>query len=216
MRSQAALQLPSTGSTPFKDIPALKSLKAQIVIDHRDNFRNDYFLLTRATVRLLLWNNNKGSKIIRRFLGECAQFKDVGGMKCLFAEAVWRSSVLSGRSKIFCVEYRKTLMAFRFLRTHSRLHPSDKVWVGDGSARLFPVPPANVQYACNNRNFANRIERGLCPLLSHQPKPQSHTKWNKRKWGMGGMSKTRNNVSEEIERTSLQIQDFTKKLLKRI
>lgn len=124
-------------------------------------------------------------------------------MKCLFAEAVWHSSLLLGRSKIFSVEHRKTLMAFRFLRTHSRLHVSDKMWVGDGSARLFLVPPTNVQYACNNRNFANTIEMGLCPLLSHQPKPQSHTKRNKRKWGMGGMSKTRN-VSwekEEKERT---------------
>lgn len=67
-------------------------------------------------------------------------------------------------------------ISFIFLRTHSRLHVSHKVWVGDGGARLFPIPAANVQYACNNRNFANRIETGLCPLLSRQHKPQSHTK----------------------------------------
>lgn len=81
-----------------------------------------------------------------------------------------------------------------FLRSHSRLHVSDKVWVGDGGARLFPIPAANVQYACNNRNFANRRETGLCPLLSRQPKPQSHTKRNKRKWGMGGVHKLREDV----------------------
>lgn len=45
---------------------------------------------------------------------------------------------------------------------------SDWVW-GDGAARLFSILAARVQYACNNRNFANRTETGPSPLLPRQP-----------------------------------------------
>lgn len=68
---------------------------------------------------------------------------------------------------------------------------------GVGGARLYTIPAANVQYVCNNRNFANRIDKCLCPPLSRQPKPQSHTKWNKRKWGKGSTLKPREDVRVE-------------------
>lgn len=89
--------------------------------------------------------------------------------------------------QLFCIDYRKRLIAFMFPRTHSHLRVSDKVWVGDGGATLFRRTAASVQDACNKRNFANRTEMVLRPPLPRQPKPQSHTKCNKRKWGMGGM-----------------------------
>lgn len=103
----------------------------------------------------------------------------------IFAKGLRCPSALSSNVAYFTAVQVQNLLnrlqeeihiSFIFLRTHSRLHVSDKVWVGDCGARLFPIPAANVQYACNNRNFANRIEMGLCPPLSRQPKPQSHTK----------------------------------------
>lgn len=82
------------------------------------------------------------------------------------------------------------------------------LWQGVGGGwwceRLFPIPAASVQYACNNRNFANRRETGLCPLLSRQPKPQSHTKWNKRKWGMGRHTQTERRCPCERIKTKRQ------------
>lgn len=55
-----------------------------------------------------------------------------------------------------------------------------------GAARLFSIPAARpVQYACNNRNFANRTATGPSPLLPRQPKPQSHTKVSQEEVGDG-------------------------------
>lgn len=100
--------------------------------------------------------------------------------------------------------------------------------LGGGGATLFRSAAASVQDACNKRNFANGTEMVLRPPLPRQPKPQSHTKRNKRKWGMGGMhqqkkrcpmsnkkKKKKGQADRYVaeEKNQLQIQDLTKSLI---
>lgn len=58
-----------------------------------------------------------------------------------------------------CKLQEELRMSFIFLRSRSRLHVCDKVWVGVGGASLFPIPAAN-------RNFTDRVE-AACVLRCH-------------------------------------------------
>lgn len=130
----------------------------------------------------------------------------VSKVRVVLLSTVLKSQTLHPcKSKTLCTNYRKRFVSHLYFweLIHACMFVTRCGWgmVVQGSS---PIPAANVQYACNNRNFANRIEMGLCPLLSRQPKPQSHTKSNKRKWGKGGVRKPRKDVLVRRKRSLRQ------------
>lgn len=143
-------------------------------------------------------HDDKGAKIINRILYLCFLLRQFSAPQLYLI-------MDTKKLKTFGIAHRKRRILFVFLRTRSNPRVSDKVWVwvGDGGATLFPIPAASAQCACNSRNFANRPEMGLCPPLPRQPKPQSDTKWNKRKWGMGGAHTERKDVLRAKEKKNM-------------
>lgn len=96
------------------------------------------------------------------------------------------------RCHILCFRLQEGLhISVIFLRTCSRLLVTRCGW-GMVLQRLpHPCETVRSASACNNRNFANGAGMA-CVLRCHNNlKPQSHTKTNKRKWGMGGKLKPR-------------------------
>lgn len=135
----------------------------------------------------LLQNDIKGQRAWAESLTESAHFPDVDVV-----------ILKTCKSKNSGADDRKRGISPHniFLRTHARVVQTRGGWGGDG-ARLFPIPAAHVQRACNDRNFANRIETGLCSPSPWQHKPQSHTKRSKRKRGMGEQAETEKRCPRE-------------------